>query len=123
MSVNPPDEETQSFTVRIRGLGAVPSFKNAKRIWKGPKGKLFLGTRDDVKAWMNAAIKSIESQLLSLCQTTPGEMLTAQQVRSLIASLPPDDAWRFIPELRVKAVKCDKEDAGAIIQIDEIQEG
>lgn len=118
MSANQSGGSIRTFTVTLSGIGRVPSFKNAKRIWKTKNGKLFLGTRGDVKKWMKSAILSIESQLRSECQTADRGISTELQVLSSIALLPPDDNWKVIPEIHVKAVQCANGDEGATIVIE-----
>lgn len=103
----------------IRGLGHVMNFKNSKTVFtpkakknaprcakcgqtpprEGPKA--FLITDPRIQKFMEKVITSFESQLLSLCQKTEGGTSTAQLARYLTRSLPPDDAWQFVPDLSV----------------------
>jgi hypothetical protein len=107
-----------SIHLSIQGLGHVPSFKNQKSIYRKKDGTRFIATKADRKAWMESAIQSIQSQLLSEFQTTTGETLTAHSLRSWIAScVPLDDSWQWVPEIHVKVERVKKGDEGAEITI------
>jgi hypothetical protein len=82
----------------------IPSFKNSKRwVTKTPRGtplkRPLLITSPEFQAWMEKAVDSLESQLLSMCQTTSGEI---QQARSklfaMLSRLPADDSVRDLSE-------------------------
>lgn len=104
----------------------VPSFKNAKHwITKTPQGKPldrpFLITSPEFQKWMEKAAISLESQLLSWCQTTYGETLPARSRLLLILSLlPADDSVRELPagSWEVKHVPPGEE--GAIITLEKL---
>lgn len=74
------------------------------------------------RKWMDKATDSFESQLISLCQTTEGGTSTAALRRFLTVYLPRDDAWQFVPELRVRAQKVRKGDEGAIVSLFHFEE-
>lgn len=99
-------------TLRVRGLGHVPSFKNCKRVMNRK-----LVTDPKIKRWMNRCIQGFVSQLLSPTVTGADVTQTEQQLRSLIASLPPDDCWTQIRSLLVYAVEVPKGYEGATITI------
>lgn len=78
----------------------IPSFKNAK-VWitKTPRGipleKPFLITSPEFQQWKEKAVRSLESQLLSMCQT--GSDATPQVLSKLsvmCSLLPVDDSVR-----------------------------
>lgn len=104
-----------SWPVRlhVKGLGHVPSFKNSKMLTRGR-----LITNPKKQKWMDQCIASFELQLMSLCQTREGGTSTAALQRFLTASLPQDDAWLFVPELKVKAEQAATHDEGALITIE-----
>lgn len=116
------------ITLVIKGLGHCPSFKNSKMIcglkqikpnlWSG---KPFLITQPKKKAWMDAAILSIASQLRSLCPTTAGATSTECLQRFLTACVPQDDCWQMIPQLSVMGEKTAKGNEGCVIEIERIE--
>lgn len=80
--------------LEIRGIGNVPSFKNAKRISINRKtGKRFPRTEKRVKDWMENAIQLIEYQLRGMFLIGESGILGECQRQSLIASsMPLDDS-------------------------------
>lgn len=102
-----PMQATPSLSITLQSLGHVPSFKNKKRVFTNKKiGKSFIGTRGDVKQWMEKAIRNIELQLRSHFLTTVGVTSTERLQPSLIASsVPLDDSRQWISELRILAVE------------------
>lgn len=106
----------------VRNQGHVPSFKNAKRVmFNRQTQKPFLGTRKDVKEWMERCIQSFESQLFLATQTGGPGILTGQHQRSLIASsLPLDDSREWIAELVVISKDAPKGSEGATVIIEQI---
>jgi hypothetical protein len=100
----------------VRGMGDPPSFKNNKMIARGR-----LITNPKRQKWMEHCIQLIESQLLFAMQTGASETLTAQRVRSWIASnMPASDSRQWVPELHVTSVDCAKGEEGATITIERI---
>ena len=104
-----------SLVIAIRGIGHVPAFKNKKII----VGKRLI-THPKAKKWMEEATNSILYQLKFLCQTGDGATSTGHWQQSAIALLPQDDAWMFIPEIRVRVRRVRKGDEGAIIRLTEL---
>lgn len=105
-----------AIILELRGSGHVPSFKNNKMIARGR-----IITNPKRQKWMETCIRSIVSQLRSLCRTIVGETMTEQHQRSWTASsLPEDDCWQWIPELHIIATKCEKGQEGAIITIERL---
>lgn len=102
--------------------GTVPSFKNSKMlITKSPQGRPLqrpmLITKPEFQELMEQITESFRSQLLSAIQTGSGEILTAQQRRSLIAlCVPDDDCWTRIIDLRIVSA-LDAENPGATITL------
>ena len=104
----------------------VPSFKNSK-VWltKLPNGKPlarpFLITSPEFQHWMEKAVQSFESQLLSLCQTGGDG---TQQVRSklfaMLSRLPEDDSVNDLTEGSWKVVRVAPGEEGAIIRIERL---
>jgi hypothetical protein len=101
--------------LHVRGLGPVPAFKNSKLLARGR-----LLTKPAYKEWMDKCANSFVCQLYCDILTAADAILTGQQARSLIASLPPDDNWQCIPEIHVKAELCAKGEEGATITIERI---
>lgn len=99
--------------IRLLVNQLVPNLKNTKRI-----GHKRLLTAPDVKQAMHEIVQSFASQLLSGIQTSADATLTAQQVYSLTQSLPHDDCWTVIPDLRVTAELADTD--GATIWIERL---
>jgi len=100
----------------VRGMGPVPSFKNAKRIM----GKNLV-TQPKIKRWMTKCIQGFVSQFCSAYPTIVEGMQTEPFPRSWIASfLPLDDSWQWIPEISVKVIQDVKEYEGATITIERI---
>lgn len=104
----------------------IPSFKNSKRwLTKLPNGKPLrrplLITSPEFQDWMEKAVASIESQLLSLCQTGEDGI---QQVRSKLFamcwSMPADDSVNDLPEGSWKVVRVPPGEEGASIVIERL---
>ena len=70
------------------------------------------------RAWKRQCIAVIVSQLRSILATDGTGTSTTPSLPSLIASLPPDDNWRVIPEIHATAQGCPHDEAGADIIID-----
>jgi hypothetical protein len=82
----------------------IPSFKNSKMlVSKTPQGRPlenpFLATKREFQEWMEKAVQSIESQLLSACQT--GSDATPQvlsKLSAMLSLLPADDSVNDLVE-------------------------
>jgi len=100
----------------VRWIGPVPAMKNNKMIARGR-----LITNPKRQKWMEKCIEAFASQLLFGIPIKENETLTAQRVRSWIASnMPAKDSRQWIPQLYVEAVDCAKGEEGATITIDRI---
>lgn len=106
--------QTTSIVLKISGLGNVPSFKNNKML---TRGKMIT---DPVKQkWMDRATRSLESQLLSaIRRTLAGTPMVPNQHFWIALSEQFDDSVQWIPEISVKATKCEKGEEGADILIE-----
>jgi hypothetical protein len=96
----------------VKGLGAVPAFKNKKII----VGKRLI-TAPKARQWMVSAVSNMYSQLKSLYQTSGGATSTVRWQQSATALLPYDDNWKAIPEITVKVRMVEKGEEGAIIRL------
>jgi len=102
----------------------IPSFKNSKRwVTKDPKGRPLkrplLITSPAFQAWMEKAAASIESQLLSLCQTQSGVIPQERsKLFAMLSLLPADDSVNDLPEGSWKVVKVAPGEEGAEILIE-----
>jgi hypothetical protein len=112
MPLNSPNK----IVLEIKGLGHVPSKKN--KHYAAAKGVLLMD--QETKEWMSRCQSSFVFQLFSICQTNESATVTGHSLRSLIASLPPDDNWKVISEEAVKAVRVPKGEEGAVITIERI---
>jgi len=120
-----PSPPSPKIVLEIKGLGKVPSFKNAKRAfaWMDKKtGKIMARpiTLPEHREWMQKAARLFESQLRSAFQIATGATPMDASLRSLIASLPPDDCWTAIPEHFVKCELCESGNEGATIVIERL---
>jgi len=111
-----------AITLRIQGIGNVPSFKNSKQIVQNPKTKRpMLITDPKKRKWMNEATRVIESQLRSCIQTCGIATPTAKDARSWIASsMPLDDSWVWVKENSDNSRRVSSGEEGAIITIERI---
>jgi hypothetical protein len=101
------------IALKIQGLGHVPSFKNSKMI---ARGKLI--TDPKKQAWMEQCISLMAAQLSSSCPMSETGTLTAQSLRSWIAtSLPLDDSCKWIESISVIWLNVPKGKEGAQIMI------
>lgn len=106
--------QTTSLVLKIVESGNVPSFKNNKML---TRGKLI--TAPEKQKWMDLATRSLESQLLSAIRRTLAAMPMAPNQQFWIAlSEQFDDSVQWIPEISVKATKCEKGEEGADILIE-----
>ncbi len=109
-----PDLSPVVLRLEIRGLGPVPSFKNNKML---ARGKLI--TDPKKQKWMDQVTRSLESQLLSAIRMSVAGMETALPLPFWTAlSEQFDDSVQWIPEIYVKAERCEKGDEGATICIE-----
>lgn len=108
-----------TLTLKVQGVGHIPSFKNAKRVATNRKtNKSFLRTREDIKSWMGECIKSFESQLDSAIPTIDAGIQMAPSRRSLIASsVPLDDSRQHVAEIHIYTEDCLPGEEGATIEI------
>lgn len=115
-----PNHSSPPIVLKIQGLGHVPSKKNHHY----PLTNGGVGLDKEIRQWMRRAQTSIESQLLSLWQTSePGmEMECIRPVLiSLLTRSPKfDDNWKVIPKHEVSCVPCLKGMQGATITIERI---
>lgn len=113
-----PDKPQENFHI--------PSFKNSKRwITKLPNGKLLkrplLITSPEYQQWMKRAVLSIESQLLSLCQTGPDGIQPARsKLFAMLSLLPADDSVNDLPEGSWKVERVAPGEEGAKIVIEKL---
>jgi hypothetical protein len=102
-------------------LGHVPSKKNRHYVSSpGKNGKRRVLMDAKTKQWTDKATANFVFQLLSKYATTEGGTVTEHSLQSLIASLPPDDAWQFIPVLAITATTCQPTQEGAEITIERL---
>jgi hypothetical protein len=110
------DKSSPSFTLKIRGVGHVPSFKNGKMMARGR-----LITHPEKQKWMEQAARIIESQLRSALLTDGTGTLTEPQAHSLIlTSLPLDDSLVWIGFPCGDWQRVSKGDEGADITIEKL---
>jgi hypothetical protein len=101
----------------------IPSFKNAKHwITKLPNGKPlqrpFLITSPEFQKWMEKAVQSLESQLLSMCQTGGDEtQLVRSKLFAMLSQLPADDSVNDLVEGSWKVVRVPPGEEGCVITI------
>lgn len=113
------------LVLEIKGQ-VIPSFKNSKMmITKTPQGvplkEPILITDPDLQKRMKRITASFVSQLLSAFRTDTGETLTGCSLRSAIAySMPDDDCWTRIPEIRIRAELCAPGNEGATILLERL---
>lgn len=123
-SLNLPTEAgAKPLVLEVKGI--VPSFKTQKTAygWRDKKtGKIFArpATLPEHKEWMQKTVADFVSQLLSASPTTETGTLTVATLRSLIASLPRDDTWQYLPVTSLKSELCHPGDEGATIVIESL---
>lgn len=115
--------EPTQITLKIQGIGPVPSFKNTKSLFKNKKtGKLFVATNPVKKRWMQSAEELIGLQLLFYYQTIGAETRQEclKRLQTFLSDLV-DDSVRELPEggWKVEYVEPGKE--GCEILIERIQ--
>jgi hypothetical protein len=102
----------------------IPSFKNSKRwVTKTPQGKPLnrplLITSPEFQRWMEKAVLSFESQLLSLFPiTSGGTQPERSRLFAIVSSLPEDDSVRDFTQgsWTVKRVQPGEEGAEILIE-------
>lgn len=110
-----------------RVLRGVPSFKTGKTAfaWRDKAtGKIMARplTLPEHKKWMDQAILSIQSQLISALKITAERMATVAHPRSWIASrVPLDDSWAWCRETITRSRLKKPGDPDAIITITRIR--
>lgn len=115
----PYDDLTRTFTLRLVGIGPVPSFKTGKKATiNSQTHQPFLYTKKEHHKWMREATASLLSQLRSTTPTSNAGIQTEEHLRSWIASLlPEDDCWTVISELHIVAGRCVPGEEGATIEV------
>lgn len=104
----------------------VPSFKNSKRwITKDPRGnplkRPFLITSPEFQQWMERAAQLLESQLLSMSQTTcDGIPQVPLKLSAILSCIPPDDSVRELKEGSWTVEKVAPGEEGAKIVIERL---
>jgi hypothetical protein len=103
-------------------VGNIAAFKNTKMMARNRRnGKIRPITDPKLQMKMDEITNAFTSQLSSVIRTIGGETLTAQQLRSSIASLVPlDDSWQWVPKLTIEAEACSKGNEGATVEIETI---
>ena len=118
-SPTPASPSSAPTALQIRGLSHVPSFKNSKLLlWRQKR----IITKPEYQHWMDAATRSIESQLRSALATSGIGTTTGLTALWPIASLLPlDDSRKWIPEHCVRTRLVSRGDEGADILIERIR--
>jgi hypothetical protein len=104
----------------------IPSFKNAKHwVTHTPKGvplaRPFLITSPEFQQWMEKAVLSLESQLLSLCQTASGGTPPEpSKLFAMLSLLPEDDSVNDLPAGAWTVVRVPPGEEGAQILLERI---
>lgn len=112
------------ITLTVRGI--VPSFKTQKTAYgwiDKATGKVHArpATLPEHREWMKTTVQSFVSQLRSAFQISASATRTDASLRSLIASLPPDDCWSVMREYHITSELCGPgEEPGATILIERI---
>jgi len=106
---------TKPVVLQVRGLGPVPAFKNSKLLARGR-----LLTKPEYREWMVKCVRNFVSQLVSGTAIEGVGMQTEPSPHCWTAWLPPDDNWKCIPEIHVKAEMCAKGEEGATVTIERI---
>ncbi len=104
-----------AIVLEVQGLGHVPSFKNTKMLTKGR-----LITEPRKRKWMDQCTRSFASQLWSALVTAEDATSTGRRPPCWTASLPLDDSWQWIPEIKVLARKVKRGDEGATVLVERL---
>lgn len=114
-----PPSMSGGLKLVIHGIGPVPTKKNSKEIsrhWK--TGKPFLRTADEIRAWTDAAIIVLQSELNSAYRTAVA-MGTAACPHCWIASfLPSNDSAKHIRRGAWELADVPKGQEGAVLTIE-----
>lgn len=104
----------------------IPSFKNSK-VWitKDPRGnplkRPMLITAPEFQRWKEKAVASIESQLLSMCQTgSDGIQQVRTKLFAMCSRLPADDSCNDLPEGSWKVVRVPPGEEGCEISLEKL---
>ncbi len=100
------------IVVTLKKLGHIPSIKNS----------MFRIVDPAIRDWKRRAVQHIASQLFFCCQTNEDGTPTTDSLQSLIASLPQDDSFKFIEEIRVLQKQVSPGEEGALIIIEKVDE-
>ena len=103
-------ENSTPIILEVKGRGHVPALKNS----------MYAVVNKNNRQWKKECVNSFVCQLLSASPTSGRVTLTMQQLSSLIASLPPDDNWKVIAELRIRAEKVLPGQEGALLTIEQL---
>lgn len=104
-------------SLKIRGLGHIPSKKNHHF----PLQNGGLGLDAEIKERMERITRALLCELLSLCQTTGSVTQTGCSRLSSIASrMPVKDSWQWIPEITVSCKMVPKGEEGCDVTIETI---
>jgi hypothetical protein len=108
-------------TLRLRGMNLC-SYKNHKRaIYSPKKNRTFLITDPDIKKRIQAIVDSFVLQLRAASQADTGSISTESLRQFLMRSLPHDDCWTAITELKITGQLVEgQSEAGADILIERI---
>lgn len=105
----------------------VPSFKNSKvLVAKDRNGRPlstpFLITKPELARWMEMAVQSLESQLLSKCQIgSDGTQQVRSKLFAILSLLPEDDSVNDLVEGSWKVLLVPPGEEGALITIERLQ--
>ena len=118
-SPEPAKSLSGRISVKIRGLGPCPAFKNSKQLFvrDGTPG---MASKKGFKAWMARAARAIAYQLLSACQTGGGGITPACSKQSAMSLLPPDDCWEDLEIGSVRTILVPPGEEGADLTIERI---
>lgn len=106
----------RSVLLQTRG-SHVPSFKNSKLL---TKGRLITNPRN--QKWMEECIQVFSSQLICSCPMSENETVTAQKLRSWIASSTPEnDSCRYLIACSWRFTKVSKGQEGVNVRIEQLK--
>lgn len=110
-----------SLKLSIRGLGPVPSLKNAKRvIFDKAKGHMRPLTEPRVRKWMDKATRALRLQLISAFQQIESPTWTGDFRQFLMFYVPADDRRQIITDLEIHNVQVEPGEEGADILIERL---
>lgn len=103
----------------------IPSFKNSKVTITQAHGRALkrpmVITAPEYQEWKTKAVQSLESQLLSKCQTVAGEIqLERSKLFAMLSRLPEDDSVNDLREGSWKVVRVPPGEEGATIVIERL---